>query len=103
METPPLGDEPGEIVSGLGFIRCVDTTPVEIVALRRSGGLVLETVAPSGLELGRRDVADGPEDALRVPPVDPGQRCKLDVFDGAPGSLGLVVNELGLVEADDRL
>jgi len=51
--------------SGLDFIGCVDTTSVEIVALRRSCGLVFEALSPLSLELDRRDMADGFEQPAR--------------------------------------
>ncbi len=43
------------------------------------GRLALSVV--SGLELRRRDVADGGVQPRRTPPVDPGERGELDVFD----------------------
>jgi hypothetical protein len=53
------------------------------------------------LELGWRDVADRLEQASVVEPVDPLQRRELDVIDPLPGATP--ADQLGLVEADDRL
>src|SRR6476469_5676461 len=50
---------------------------------------------------GRRDVADGLQQATMVEPVDPFERGVLDRFEAAPRSTP--VNHLGLVEAVDRL
>jgi hypothetical protein len=38
-----------------------------------------------------------------VPPVDLADRSQLDVVEGPPGTEALVVDQLGLVEADGRL
>src|SRR5579885_1505582 len=56
---------------------------------------------PHLLGLDGRDVADRFEDALGVPPVDPGERGELDVLDAAPRPFER--DALGLVEPVDRL
>jgi hypothetical protein len=53
------------------------------------------------LELCRRDVADGLEQAAMVEPVDPFERRELDVVEVLPGPL--LTGQLGLEEADHRL
>ena len=52
-------------------------------------------------ELGWRDVAVGFEEAAVVEPVDPFEGGVFEVVEAAPGAA--VADELGLVEADDRL
>jgi hypothetical protein len=54
-----------------------------------------------GFELVRGYVVEGSVEPDGVEPVDPGQRCELDVIDSLPGSE--TADQLGLVEAVDRL
>jgi hypothetical protein len=54
-----------------------------------------------GLELGRWDVADGLQEPAVVEPVDPFQGGVLDLVDALPGAAP--ADQLGLVQADDRL
>src|SRR5438105_2981102 len=103
METPSLCGEPGEFVVGRCFVGGVDTT---FDARDAQSACERRTVVRFGrslLELDWWHVADRSEEATVVPPVDPPEGGELDVFDGAPRSLGLVVDELGLVEPVDRL
>jgi hypothetical protein len=51
------------------------------------------------LGFGRRDIADGFEQAAVIEPVDPFQRGVFDIFERAPRALP--VDELGLVETVD--
>jgi hypothetical protein len=51
-------------------------------------------------ELCRRDVANGFEQLLVIEPVDPFEHRVFDGFPMPPGAA--TVNELGLVEPDDR-
>jgi hypothetical protein len=53
------------------------------------------------LELCRWDVADGLEQAAVVEPIDPLEGRVLDAIEVLPGTL--TADQLGLVEADDRL
>jgi len=54
-----------------------------------------------GLELGRRDVADGLQEPAVVEPVDPLQGGVLDLVVALPGAVA--ADQFGLVQADDRL
>ena len=61
---------------------------------------VLKRGVVGGLGLGRRDVADGFEQAAVVEPVDPLQRGELDGLQAAPRATP--VYHLGLEQAVDR-
>src|SRR6266508_1823177 len=54
-----------------------------------------------GLELRRRNVADGLEQTAMVEPVHPLEGGVLDLVDAPPGAAP--ADELGLAQADDRL
>lgn len=55
------------------------------------------------LELCRRYVAEVAVEPPVVVPVGPSQGGQLDVFGAVPGALSGLVDEFGLVEADDGL
>jgi len=54
-----------------------------------------------GLELGRGNIADGLQQPAVVEPVNPLQGGVLEVVDAPPGAAA--ADQLGLVQADDRL
>ena len=62
---------------------------------------VLQSLVEGGFGLGRRDEADGLEQAAVVEPVDPREGGELDGFEGAPRPLP--ADHLGLEEADHGL
>jgi hypothetical protein len=65
----------------------------------RVAGILLSVEC--GVELGRRDVADGLQEPAVVEPVDPLQGGVLDLVDALPGAAA--ADQLGLVRADDGL
>jgi hypothetical protein len=65
----------------------------------RVAGVLLSLVC--GLELCRWDIADGLQETAVVEPVDPFQGGVLDLVDALPGAAP--ADQLGLVQADDRL
>ena len=73
----------------------------DLSALELSGLLVSDLSVVSSFHLGGRDVAAVLVEAAVVEPVDPFGGGQLDVIDVVPGSL--LLDQLGLVEAVDRL
>jgi hypothetical protein len=67
-----------------------------------SGGAagILPSVV-GGLEFGWWEMADGPQEPAVVEPVDPLQGGVLDLIQALPGATP--ADQLGLVQADDRL
>jgi hypothetical protein len=65
----------------------------------RVAGILLSV--EGGVELGRRDVADGLQEPAVVEPVDPLQGGVLDLVDALPGAAA--ADQFGLVRADDGL
>ena len=58
-------------------------------------GRTLQALIAQRLELGRGDVSDRLEAPSIVEPVDPFERCELDLFEASPGAVA--VDDLDLV------
>jgi hypothetical protein len=69
-----------------------------LLELNRVAGVLLSPEC--GLELGRREVANGLQEPPVVEPVDPFQGGVLEVVDALPGAVP--ADQLGLVQPDDR-
>ena len=69
--------------------------------LESSGVAGVLLLLECGLELGRRDIADGLQEPAVIERVDPLQGGVLDLVDAPPGATP--ADQLGLVQADDGL
>jgi hypothetical protein len=74
---------------------------LEARLLESGGAAGILPLVVGGLELGRWDLPDGLQEPAVVEPVDPLQGGVLDLLQARPGAAS--ADELGLVQADDRL